>query len=294
MSNNTIQKALIAAASNAKNIPILEAIKKDPRSASLITKLIPSNVAPKYDRRGNREIDIPYQQALRDSSLKVARRSRDVEHLFSMLPDLELVRQILISSILAPKDLVTTSLNFDAADDIFHSDLRSLILGRIKDYFESSYKIKDYLYDILDRVLFLDGSYPVAVIPENAIDELINGSLGFSNESVRELIHKFPEDGILESKGLLAPTHLKSNEVTSLESLYNLNKKYHVTKDSARITGKLTLKDNRNISLETSTFVTDNYDILKKPKVQDLLLQRRNESILRSSLESEIKSLDHF
>lgn len=255
-----LQRA-IAAAKGGEEIKVLSAIRSDTPAAAMITKLVDDNTGRRFDARGNQTIETPNAGTLRQIAGGKASDITDVEHIFSVFPDLELAAMILISSILAPKDMVTTELDISLDMDIFQAELGADVLERFKTFFETSYKIKDQLYDIMYDTLFKTGSYPIAVLPENAIDEIINGHANFSNESHSSIISKMLDR---RSVGILGPADLRElkTEATStgLESFSSvLNRDYSPTGDyQTQIIDK---------AVRTNVHVIDNCNVLKLPEL---------------------------
>ena len=104
--------------------------------------------------------------------------------LLDALPDLELSKQIIVSSILSPNDMLSTDLIYGCGTDIF-GDTTQLLVAIIKDYFDEVYKIKKQLPEMIGKAIFTDGCYPMAIFPETAIDTAINSNLRISGESAR-------------------------------------------------------------------------------------------------------------
>ena len=104
--------------------------------------------------------------------------------LLDALPDLELSKQIIVSSILSPNDMLSTDLIYGCGTDIF-GDTTQLLIAIIKDYFDEVYKIKKQLPEMIGKAIFTDGCYPMAIFPETAIDTAINSNLRISGESAK-------------------------------------------------------------------------------------------------------------
>ncbi|MDP4371316.1 hypothetical protein, partial [Escherichia coli] len=80
--------------------------------------------------------------------------------------------------------------------------LYGIVKTHIEEFFESTYKIKDRLYDYVEDILFNTGSKPLLVLPENVIDDLINKKSNFSMESLSSVI---TPNGEVRSKRILGP-----------------------------------------------------------------------------------------
>lgn len=265
-----LQRAIQAAATG-DSINVLQAIRADTQDTALITKLVEDHSSRRFDERGNQTIEMPTTATMREMAGGISSDIQDVDHIFATFPDLELAAMILISSILAPKDLVTTEVEITLDMTIFNAELGADVQERFNTFFETTYKIKDQCYDILYDMLFRTGSYAVAVIPENAIDEIINGHANYSTESHSRLIHDMMDR---RSFGVLGPAELQTNETEAgLESFSSvLNRNYIPGGDYPT---QIIHTANSKPTLTLRTHVTDNINYLKLP---DLIAHRQAEA----------------
>lgn len=298
MANLSSVQRLLLSAKDRKEIPVLSAIRNDPDMAAVGTKLTEDARNPKsYDSNNNLTIDAPMISSLRQKAEVGISRQQEAENLSAVLPDIELIKQILISSILAPKDWVTTELSYDIAGDIFAPELRAKVLNRIQDYFDNTYKIKDLLYRICEDVFFNTGSYPIVVLPENAIDELINGSPNYSMESVRAAIaHDFLDNGQMRPLGLLGGSDASDRKMpnattASFESILRFRDIPHQRAIDNRITFSGEAADGE---IDTGIRVTDNYNLLKRPKVEQAISETIQHDILQRSIGASMEAADDF
>ena len=107
------------------------------------------------------------------------------DDILQLFPDMEIAIKILVSSILAPQDMFTTKLNYTINKDILPSTIRDTLLSNIKEYLESEYDLIDNLPVTLKEAIFSKGAYAEAIIPEAAIDEIVNNDIykKLSNEA---------------------------------------------------------------------------------------------------------------
>lgn len=103
-------------------------------------------------------------------------RNRDNRSLMSLLTDIELACQILVGSCLSPKDLTSLDPTVTIPEGVIKKGSESVVVEWIKNRLFDEYEIKAQLPRIYRDVLFERGSFPVAVIPENALDEMMNGT----------------------------------------------------------------------------------------------------------------------
>jgi hypothetical protein len=170
--------------------PILNMVNSDPEQAAAISKLVDSHIrGPARDTDGSRKITVPNSHLFRNRLSKRAKKSVDAAAVLKLLPDVELGIRILTSCILSPSDMTGAELNWLGPEELLSSDVNATMLKRIRQHFTKVYKIKPLLPKILRKCLAEDGSYPVCVIPENVIDDLINGQKKITMESLRGFVH---------------------------------------------------------------------------------------------------------
>jgi hypothetical protein len=246
-----------------KDYPAVDLARKNPELAALISKTVAGARASQKDEQGNRTLTTQVGAAtLMPSLQKRAKRNSDAASILKLLPDIELSAQILVSSILSPKDMTTLELIYMGPKNLVSNELSASMLNRIKTYFEETYKIRPLLTEIIRETLFEKGSYPIAVLPENAIDDFINGGRSASLEAFVD------PDGIAKPIGILGahtePTVSGKAGVT-MESYYNnpdtikkssIDKNIHYWQDASFVK-------------EEYLIVTDNPLTLRIPKFNE-------------------------
>lgn len=249
--------------------PAIAVVKKDPQLAAAVSKLErPHNRQTAYDQQGNRTTDI---NTLNISSIlsKRAKRNSDSAAIVKLLPDIALSKQILVSCVLSPKDMTSTELTFKGPKGVFTPELSSSIISRIQRYFEEEYKIKEKLSIILEEALFEKGSYPVAVIPENTIDDFINGNRAISTENFNDVISKHLNKNEFKNIGLLGDPKKESIQKNIL-SLEGFNK----PNDYSGIPQGVTIDiDGTAIAMENLK-VLDNPSVLKMPALSKAITSK--------------------
>jgi hypothetical protein len=184
------------------NKPILNMVSADPEQAAAISKLVTSHIrGPVRDTEGARKITVPNSHLFKSRLSKRAKKSVDAAAVLKLLPDVELGIRILTSCILSPSDMTSAELNWLGPEELLSSDVNATMIKRIRQHFDRVYKIKPLLPKILRKCLAEDGSYPVCVIPENVIDDVINGQKKVSMESIKGFVHE--KSRMLKSIGIL-------------------------------------------------------------------------------------------
>ncbi len=275
----------IGLVNSGKPYPVMKLVSDSPEIAAIISKMVRSPVnQPIYGADGSREILTPNTYEFRNLSWRTARSAADSKAVMQMLPDMELSAQILISSILSPKDMMTTELIFTAPEGVLPAQVSGALLGSIRQHFDQVYKIKPLLSKILRDILFEKGSHVRAVIPENSLDEIINRHTAITMESISDLVDK---NGKVRPLGILGPSKITASDhdpapSMSLESFneYNYSTVY---KD---IDNQITIPKTKSNDGEVKNpyvLVTDNPDVLKFPKIRQKLTTQRIHGALNTT-----------
>lgn len=122
------------------------------------------------------------RSALEKESQLISQDIVDADAVFQLLPDLELAEQILVGSIISPKDMSTVALSYKAKDSGLQPDVVAELVSVVKDYFNDNYKFEERMSEQLSRILFKRGSDAYIVIPENNLDQLLNQAPQVSTE----------------------------------------------------------------------------------------------------------------
>jgi hypothetical protein len=277
MAINAIKKS-IELANSGRKVPVASMVNADPELAATISKLVAAPIPPHYGKDGNREPTAPQINAFKNVSQHTAQNIGDAETVMQILPDMDLARQILVASIVSPKDMTTTEPGYNAPEGLMAPGILAAMLARVRQHFEQDYKIKSLLTPILGDMLFKTGSYAVAVIPENSIDEVINSPRRMSMESLSD--HVDTSTGMMRPLGLLGPAVLKtptrerSHPGIALESF----NQQQVLRD---VDGKVTFEGILDKPVDDSyLYVSDNIHLLKIPQINQKLRETRVADIL--------------
>lgn len=270
----TLKKA-ISLASSGKEIPAIELVRRNPDMAAAISKLHRAPIPPTYDASGNQQQIHPDMNRMRVATTRAAQSVRDNETVMQTLPDIELSCQILVSSILSPTDLNKTELSYSLPDGLLSPHVSGSMVEALKTHFEQVYRINKRLPKMLRNILFAAGSEPVAVIPENSIDDAINGKRTVSLESLSASITR---DGRIINLGVLGPVTkaAPSQQRSSTISLEAFDTTVHRRDVAETITLEGWIDQ---VPLETMITVSDNPDLLKMPLVN---LKVREQKIARA------------
>lgn len=266
MSNQNDFKKVVELINSGKRYSALSLIRQSPEAAAVISKLVKNNdmkIVDLQNKQGFYNMDTTQFHTLSDS---VSDRIRNSENAMQLFPDMELSAQILISSILSPKDMVNSELIYKTAESILPAELTMQLTEIVKNDLNKHYKLNDSLPDILRECLFISGSYVKAVLPESSVDDLINGEINASMESISEILDR-PHLGILGNA-----TTTATNAKISMESIRSSNSITY----NPRVEGKL----------GDLVEVTDNYKYLKLPYALKSIQTGKLKQILRPSTEA--------
>ena len=256
--------ARIKAPAIAKDNPdiqyLLNSLVKDDESESLRNN--------QFKRQG---IATSTSSTISDS---ITERKVTNENIITLFPDIELAIQILVSSVLSPKDMGKGDLTYKLDGLDLPATITSSAIDIIKGTVESKYTFLEKLDNIVREVLFETGAYVTAVLPKTTIDKIISGELGVSKESLMPLI----TNNEFKSKGLLGNSR---NSKISIESMISLNP---ITDYSAKVS--VLTRNNEEVDLGVE--IIDNYDALKLPIIQRIV----TESKVSSAIESEQFDVD--
>ena len=240
-------------------------------SANAIASKLVDGLYSNQHRRRSTEAITPPNSMIAHLANKIAMDTVDAENMIQLLPDMELAKQVLVSSILSPVDMISTELTYSNKADAL-ADVKTAMMEIVKDYFENDFQMTSQLSTILEQILFTKGAYAWIVLPESSIDHAINSNSRISNESFKDVFDS--NTRLPKSKGLLGNAEYNTPTSTTpvmgfgIESFADSNRHY----DGFLSTRNLT-KDTQ--SLRATMFVTDNVDVLKLPKVHAKLVADR-------------------
>lgn len=249
--------------------PTPRAFKESSLAQAVASKLVPERDRGQFRTRTHEGVESPDGGWLGQISNMTAGSVNDSSNLYQLLPDTELAQKVLVSSILSPKDMVSTELNFSLAENVVEGDIGGALLRVVEDYFDRVYKIKPQMSTMLREILFTKGSFPLMILPESSIDAAINSDQRVSLESISDEV---TPQGVHKSIGFLGRADRK-NTTWSLESL--TGGEIGVLSDDDC---KVRLKGVNDIRLT----VIDNPLALKMPLLMDKLRQDRVQDVLAS------------
>jgi hypothetical protein len=286
--NNPVFKA-IELVNRGKSYPALSLVNDNPELASLMSKLVTPVINPTYGANGRRELPNPNNTEFKSISQRRANAINDSQTVMQLLPDMELSAQILVSSILSPKDLMSGDMTFIPPEGILNSQTTAAIVQLLRKHFDQAYKIKPELGKILRNMLFERGSHVMVVIPENSLDEVINRNTNITMESISSLVNR---DGTLSSLGILG-SRIKETGGANGQAFKGISLENFKSYDfKTNTTSNLQIQlDNNNILTALEHIVVgDNVDVLKFPFIEKRLREQRVAQALKGSTGMGVES----
>jgi hypothetical protein len=273
-------RSAVAHAGSNMRVPALSLVRSDPNLATVISKLVPDQRIAHYGVDGNRQPEMPNTGLLRETSERISQNVSDAQTVLQILPDMELAAQILVSCVLSPKDMTTTEITYSVTEGLLAPDVSSALIAEARGYFEQTYKIKPLLGKILRDMLFETGSYPVSVIPENSLDEVINGNRRITMEALSEVVYP---DGSPRNRGLLGPA-LSAKAKTARKSAGVSLEAFDAYIAPEQVEVRMSLEGIINTQgvNDHPVVVSDNFDMLKIPEVNHKIREQRILSIVKS------------
>lgn len=198
----------------------------------------------------------------------------DSHNIQQNLPDIELIKQIVIPSIISPNDMMNEELTYLTTDEELGAVATSL-LEVVEDTCRNFYKIDKNMSKELEEILFNVGAHIDIIIPEASIDSVIRSGERVSVENLNNL---FDSKGNLSHLGILGnpPNGPVSNIVSDRDGF-----RFAVGMESL---GDKKPDYDPNISHECFRLrITDNLNLLKLPKLKEKAQQDRIADIYKSN-----------
>lgn len=249
--------------------PMVQGIYKSPFSAALASKLVaqPSNTGNSAIVSAKAGVEASTAE-IQNASLRMQRDINDIENVFQLFPDMTLSSQIVVSSLLAPNNMFSQDFNLSIEHPLVSAELAGKVMERVKDELETKYGLISDLYDIAERALFKEGAVVRVVLPESAVDHLINNSADMRYESASgpgETLRAVEANfrGLLGSPRANASTFRFESFGTADADIKEKTLRY---------------KDGEEELTPFITF-TDNFSVMKEPMLREKAVQKALDSL---------------
>lgn len=219
---------------------------------------------------------------LKSSVAKEIERIRDNANILQLLPDIKQSIEIIIGTILSPKDMMNPTLTFKTSSKVL-GEHSGALLNYLRNYFVGSYKIEDKLTDMLWDILGKTGSYPEAVLPETAVDYMINSNSRITLEDITAEL--YTNGRHLTNLGFLADA--QSKESASLEDLDFLSFMETVSVENF-VDAKRAHRGFNHVAVDEclKLQVVDNFDALKLPLLRNKVSRQTTHDVIQRQRES--------
>lgn len=261
----------------------------NPVARAIATKLVESKTMNLGGVNGS-EGKIPNRHILENQSKRYSSDITTARNIREMLPDIEMAEQLLVSSIMSPQDMVSRDIYFKLQFDDFPTSLVSRIQKHMAEFFTHTYPIRSFIEKAVGDALFNTGAYPLLVIPETALDSVINygGKLSLEEISDYEVA-----SGSAASIGLLGRSDFEIKTENNKKVL-GLREKT-TTYSMEQLAGDTPLMSaNEAKSPWMSLTFTDNINVLKFPAALTEGQSKHRKKAMRRAYGGKTKSKVEF
>ncbi len=253
---------------NDQKFPKLNSMKTtQPELLSVLRKMVKPEGMDRQDIMEKKRNSDPNLNLLNKISSITATNIVDAKNIYQLLPDIRLCIELLVSAIISPKDMTTSEVTYSAQSTDLDPSMVNAMVGVIKEYFDEDYKINEQLSGMLESILGFDGSYPVLVLPESTIDDVINSHQRVTMESISTKVF---EGGKLPSLGILGNSVKRDKDTGAVNQYLTLES---FSDDLGRIATN-SVNFDPVVSLPSYRLsVSDNPAILKVPQLYEKIKQ---------------------
>ncbi len=262
-------------------------MKLSPQSEAVLNKLVTPVIPTRTDSRGKTLTPTPSEERIHKISETTANAVNDSESIMQILPDLKMVKNILISSIISPNDMINTELKLGMKELDIDSRLTAAFVDIVDDFLTNEYNLSKILPEILEDVLFTKGCRPFVILPESSIDDLINSPERVSMENIRGSGLDINQNGNLPPKGLLGPNDAELAEIRGSDSSRFISEESRKYYDFLGLEATTVIDIHKNktgtaivIDGKPALTVTDNPDVMKVPLLKKRFINDRASMLL--------------
>lgn len=280
---------------------------ENPETAAMLSKVIrpPAN-SPIANQPTDQMLEFISGDAL-EVSRRTMSRVEDNENIFKLFPDIAFCAQTLTAATLSPKDMLKTDVNFKLKDTPWSAKIDSLLVDIFRAELTNRYGLVEDAYTIVYDALFRAGSYPVLVLPEAAVDYVINGATTPTGEK-KMAAESLVDAGIFRDKemtqtrslGILGDPHKDdTRNVRAAETFHfhqvsagDYNEKLWIDPSINEIKSDVfEIKKIAEMAAECIS-VTDNFDYLKLPDVQEAHKQIEQSSAISKHRQFSVRAFE--
>lgn len=189
---------------------------------------------------------------------------RDAKDVFAMLPDLRYAASLGTASILSTDDLLTISLIYSSGSKKISLEMKSRLGGVLLSYFKDELKFNQKLYDIVYKMRYVNGSFPIAILPEASINDLINGD--YAKVGAERWNDKLKVS--VQNVGLLGNPDTDDVTTVGVERYFRKNTITPVAGYATTVAVNQPLTSTKTLQFDIPFTLTDNIQILRLPTLK--------------------------
>lgn len=177
--------ALVGVKDSGSTKAIGALVNQNPELVAQVTKLLTPTRPKAFDSKGQQEVTMPRIDNVLQINQKIAQKTVDAKAIMQLFPDVRLAAEIMVVSTISPNDMFNQDINVVVPDNLYCGPLIDMLQPLVKEYMQKTYKLSEKLPEIFYKTMFETGSYPILIIPESSLDDIINGKSTFSRESAK-------------------------------------------------------------------------------------------------------------
>lgn len=233
-----------------------------------------SNISSTVEKvRGDKDVR-QSPEYLSNVASRTANSIVDSHNIQQNLPDIELIKQIVIPSIISPNDMMNEELTYSSTDEELGT-VTAACLEIVEDSCRNFYKIDRNMSRELEDILYNVGSYVEVILPEASIDSIINSSERVSTESL---------DKLFTNKGNFNPLGLLGNPNNGPQSnTYSDSNAIHSAVSVESFGANTADQYKADLAPQFFLRVTDNINVLKLPRLKEKSRQDRLGDIYKNA-----------
>lgn len=260
-------------------------MRADPWVRTIISKAVKPHAYSGVGRHLGGDIGTPNHNLITRVTQNSAQNVSDAANLEQLIPDIKKGKQIWISSIISPNDLISSTVSFASEGTQVPAEIATAFTEYLTKFWVKDYKLEVKLPEWLDNIMFKRGVNPLLVLPESSIDDLINNDKHsvVTTEDLKA-VKVLTTEGRISNKGFLGPTNRDRDagyredristlvptnaiEMTLSSEAINLQVKNNGTVTKSLIVGGDIKKKDTQAKIGTfgDIEISDNLDLLKLP-----------------------------
>lgn len=251
--------------------------ERSPAASALASKLIHDNTRASTIGLNNQNAvsELLFQSMIYDR----AKQNVDNDSLLQLNPDLKIAKETIISTIMSPLSMDGEGLSFKTLESDIPSTVLNKITDIIRDHFTTYDDRNEAIPKRVERAQWTEGADWQIIVPESALDEMINGEVSIEAFGTQHRIDDFFD----LKTGMAKPLgYLGSHDTGSGAAVESLFSGVHVKPCDPVINDLM--------------YITDNMDQLKIPYIAErtnkskrrALLQGRSRAARKTVIEPQI------